>query len=140
MRTMRYITSLLWQKGKEELLFTLDRKFRPTHIRTGVTAYDQATLSGIYINGNPNSDLLGTLDCYLISNELDAKIKAEFYKEHGLVGKDWTFIEDYLDEHDLEVPGIMRLELPTIKARGTIRLTGVANIDFIVSILGIVVE
>lgn len=107
---------------------------RPEKIMTSVTELGQAIIDGIYIGGQ--NQLIGELDAYFLSTSLASKLRTEFLTEHGLLGKSYQEIDNYLDDNELSMPDTMRLDLPVIRKDTEVKLTGKFNVNCFTSIMG----
>jgi hypothetical protein len=117
-----------------ENAFRIDIDLRPDRMMTSATEPGQATITGLYINGT--NELLMPVDAYEWSAALQSEQTKRFLEEYGLTGKTWQEIDDYCEEHELSMPRIGHVYLPTMKKRNDHKITGVFNIDMVISFIG----
>jgi hypothetical protein len=95
---------------------------RPERTTAMVSREGQVILETLSVDGE--NQLMAPLDCYRISAALDAKMREEFLREHGLTGTNYKTIDDYLDLHELSIPTCTRLPLPKIGPGKVVRMSG----------------
>jgi hypothetical protein len=132
----RYMLSSFWKAGTDSVTLASGVPFRPTHIKTNVTAEGVALITGIYLNEDKHSQLLVTVDAYQWSMALQELMRKQFYEEHGLSGKSFDEIDSYLDEHELSVPDPGRIDLPTMTPNSKYRFTGEVKADIGIMLVG----
>lgn len=119
------MTGILPLKGTTvELFVPVGMDFRPTHIRTNVTKENVVKIDAIYCGDNPHNQLIHSVDGYYWSAEVWDRMRQDFMKRHGLLGKTPAQIDDYLDENNLSMPDNGTILLPTIPRGKSIRLEG----------------
>jgi hypothetical protein len=135
---MRYAMSGVFKAGSTELVFECQRTYRVTHIRTGIHEPTHAIISGILVNNDKESQLLYEIDAYDWSVEHLHRLQGEFLKQHGLLGKTDREVDEYLDEHELSMPEVGRVTLPTVEENSVLLIEGRSDTDFGIILLGYV--
>jgi len=120
--------------GQTEGSIKPDRPMRPDRIGTSATGPGQGEIAGIYIGGV--NQIMCAIDTWELSHVRISAEMAEFMRVHNLVGKSWDAIDDYLEEHDLVSPSLLRLILPTINAKTELKIVGNFPVDITLSITG----
>lgn len=128
--------------GKFNVRGIPDKTIRPQRLITDINRPEQVVMRDLLVGSQ--SQLVGPIDLYLFSLDYSQKVRDEFLKEHGLVDAGDEQIDDYLDEHDLEMPTPGRIDLPTVRAGVPVSIIGrfldPALKQFFLSMIGPVFE
>lgn len=124
-----YCFSLNPKQGDTEVQGSVNAHFRPKKMRSNALSSGLGYIDGIYVSSAPNQNQIisGRMDLYHVSNKLNKELQDKALEELGLTGKSPTEIDRYLDKHEISLPEVGVIDLPTVPKDGWIKLTGSFN-------------
>ncbi len=133
----RYMIGLVSAAAGTEIIGTVQTEFfRPDKLFTNIAGPELASIDGVFLGDDPETQLLGPFDAWMCAVLFLEQMRAEFFKEHGLEGKSDPEIQRYLDGNDLSMPDVPRFVLRTLRKGERIRVTGKFPAGFAMSIVG----
>jgi len=130
--------ALAFQNTGSEAIGVVAREvFRPYKFYTNTTGPGISSIDGLYFGDDPENQWLGgPVDLWEFSTYHVQEWRTAFLEEHGLTGKTDDQIQDYLDERELSLPDVPRLEFPPLKLGTRIRFTGTFGVVTGFSVFG----
>ncbi len=137
---MMYVFTIPCKKGNYEYPGFVpnakpDKTIRVTKLRTNVTKSDTTFITGIYINHI--QQMMGEIDAYYFSTTHADEVRKQFLIEYGLQDKSDKEIDDFLDENEISVPDLGRLDLGTFEKGSTISISGKFEEVFSIAFIGV---
>lgn len=122
-------------EGSEAIGVVAREVFRPYKFYTNVEAPGISSMNGLYFeaagswgeagqNDTENQWLGGPVDLWEFSTLHVNEMRTAFLEEHGLTGKTDNQIQRYLDDNELSMPDVPRLEFPSLVQGTRVRFTG----------------